>query len=169
MAQVSNTLETIQHIWQDIYPDQAFDYYFLDDRFKAIYSKERILQRVFTTFTAISVIVTFLGVFGLSLFISLGRRKEFGIRKVLGASPAQILLLFSGDFLKRAMLSIMIGAPMAYYLLNIWLSNFRYRIDFNIWMLIIPGILLILLILIAFSFESNKMAKLNPVDIIKEG
>ncbi|MBX2875649.1 MAG: ABC transporter permease [Saprospiraceae bacterium] len=168
LAKISNIVENTRNLWQEIYPDQAFDYYFLDERFNDIYEKERALQHIFLSFTIISVAVTFLGVFGLSIFISLRRRKEIGIRKTLGAKPAQILLLFSNAFIKRVGLSIVIGAPIAYHILTMWLASFRYRISLDIWTFMLPSIALLMLVVVALSFEGIKMAKTNPVDILKE-
>lgn len=168
LAKLSNVVASTQNVWQEIYPDQAFDYYFLDERFNDIYERERVLQRVFLAFTIISVMVTFLGVFGLSIFISLRRRKEIGIRKTLGAKPAQILLLFSNTFIKRTILSILIGTPIAYYILTKWLSSFHYRTSLDLWTFLLPSVILIALVLMALSFEGLKLANTNPIDILKE-
>ncbi len=165
---LASVIESTQSIWHDIYPDQAFDYYFLDERFSDIYRKERLFQSVFLTFTILSVVITFLGIFGLSMFISLRRRKEIGVRKVLGATPLQIFLLFIHEFLRKAGLALLIGTPIAYYILTIWLSNFSYRIAFNIWLLVLPGLALALLTIVSLSFESVKMARVNPIHILKE-
>lgn len=168
LASLSATLESIRAVWDDIYPDQAFDYYFLDERFHNIYEEERLFQQLFLVFTVISVIVTFLGIFGLSLFISLRRKKEMGVRKVLGAKPIQIASLYSAEFVRKAVISALIGIPLAYYLLSIWLSNFSYRISFNIWTLVLPCIILAMLTMISLSFESLKMARVNPLKMLRE-
>lgn len=168
LAKFSDVVASTQNIWQQIYPDQAFDYYFLNERFNDIYARERVLQRIFLTFTIISIIVTFLGVFGLSIFISLRRRKEIGIRKTLGAKPTQILLLFSNTFIKRVGLSILIGTPIAYYILSNWLSSFHYRTSLDLWTFFLPSIALLILVVTALSFEGIKLAKTNPIDILKE-
>ncbi len=161
-------MASTQNIWEQVYPDQAFDYYFLDERFNDIYERERVLKSIFLTFTIISVAVTFLGVFGLSIFVSLRRRKEIGIRKTLGANPSQILLLFSDTFIKRAGLAVLMGAPIAYYILNTWLSSFHYRTSLDIWTFILPSVALLALVVTALSFEGLKLAKTNPIDILKE-
>lgn len=168
LTKLTDLVASTKKVWQDIYPDQAFDYYFLNERFNDIYERERVLQSIFLTFTIISVAVTFLGVFGLSIFVALRRRKEIGIRKTLGARPSQILLLFSHTFIKRTGLSILIGAPIAYYILTNWLSSFHYRTSLDIWTFILPSIALLVLVLTALSFEGIKLAKTNPVDILKE-
>lgn len=168
LAAVSGALENIRALWNEIYPDQAFDYYFLDDRFHNIYEEERMFQQMFLVFTLISVIITFLGVFGLSMFVSIRRKKEIGIRKVLGARPIQIVGLFSREFMSKAGISILIGIPLAYYLLNLWLANFKYRISFDFWMVILPCLVLGILTLLSLSFESAKMTRTNPVKMLRE-
>ncbi|MCE7995671.1 MAG: FtsX-like permease family protein [Roseivirga sp.] len=168
LASLSGTLESIENIWNEVYPDQAFDYYFLDERFHNMYEEERLFQQLFLVFTVISVMVTFLGIFGLSLFISLRRKKEIGVRKVLGAKPIQIVSLYSGEFIRKAAVSVLIGIPLAYYLLNLWLSNFSYRISFNLWTIIIPCIILAILTMISLSFESLKMARVNPLKMLRD-
>ncbi|GAB5526242.1 MAG: ABC transporter permease [Roseivirga sp.] len=168
LTAVSDAMASIEKLWNDIYPDQAFDYYFMDERFQQIYEEEKLFQRLFLGFTLISVIITFLGVFGLSMFISIRRKKEMGIRKVLGARPVQIIRLFSTEFIGKACLSMLIGIPLAYYLLSQWLSNFRYRISFDLWILILPCICLVTLIVISLSFESSKMAKVNPLKLLRD-
>lgn len=168
LTAVSGALESIRALWDEIYPDQAFDYYFLDERFHNIYEEERIFQQLFLVFTLISVVITFLGVFGLSMFISLRRKKEIGIRKVLGARPIQIIGLFSGEFMSKAGLSVLIGLPLAWYLLDQWLANFKYRISFDPWLLILPCLALGLLTLLSLSFESAKMTRANPVKMLRE-
>jgi len=102
------------------------------------------------------------------MFISLRRKKEIGIRKVLGAKPTQILALYSNDFIKKVGLSILIGIPTAYFLMTIWLSNFKYHISFTIWILIIPCIVLSILTIVSLSFESLKMTRINPINLLKD-
>lgn len=168
IAAISGAIDNIRDIWENVYPDQAFDYYFLDERFHNIYEEERLFQQLFLIFTLISVVITFLGVFGLSMFISLRRKKEIGIRKVLGARPIQIIRLFSTEFMGKAGISALIGIPAAYYLINMWLSNFSYRISFDIWILIMPCTALAALTMLSLSFESSKMARANPVKMLRE-
>jgi len=165
---LSRTIKTIENIWFQTYPDQAFDYYFLDERFNTIYKGEKQFQKVFLTFAVISVIITFIGIFGLSIFISLQRKKEMGIRKVLGAKPYQVLALFFNEFMKKVGVAILIGTPFAYYLMDMWLSNFSYRISFNIWMLIMPGVFTSILVVISLSFEGIKMVNINPITILRD-
>ncbi|MEM8969070.1 MAG: FtsX-like permease family protein, partial [Bacteroidota bacterium] len=161
-------VESVENIWHETYPDQAFDSYFLDERFNSIYEEEKLFQQIFLTFTIISLIVTFLGIFGLSMYISSRRKKEIGIRKVLGAKPIQILVLFSDEFMRKAGLSMCLGIPIAYYLVGIWLSNFNYRISFDPWILIIPCIFLSVLTLASLSLEGLKMARTNVLNMLRE-
>ena len=91
-----------------------------------------------------------------------------GIRKVLGAKPFQILVLFSTEFVRKLGLSMLIGTPFAYYLMNMWLSNFSYRISFNVWILVMPCIFLSILTIVSLSFESLKMANVNPINILRD-
>ncbi|MGB3586530.1 MAG: FtsX-like permease family protein, partial [Tunicatimonas sp.] len=163
-----SNVESVENIWHQIYPDQAFDSYFLDERFNTVYEEEKLFQQIFLTFTIISLIITFLGIFGLSMYISSRRKKEIGIRKVLGAKPIQILALFTDEFMSKAGLAMFLGVPTAYYLVSIWLSNFNYRISFSPWILIMPCIFLSILTLASLSFEGLKMAKANVLNILRD-
>ncbi|WKN41447.1 ABC transporter permease [Tunicatimonas pelagia] len=168
LKNLMGNVESVENIWHQIYPDQAFDSYFLDERFNNVYEKEKLFQQIFFTFTIISLIVTFLGIFGLSMYISSRRKKEIGIRKVLGAKPTQILALFSNEFMGKAGLAMFLGVPIAYYLVSLWLSNFNYRISFDPWILIMPCIFLSVLTLASLSFEGLKMARANVLNMLKD-
>lgn len=167
-SNISNIIESIENTWNVVYQDQAFDYFFLDERLNLLYQEERFFQRMFLWFTTISVVVTFLGIYGLSMFISLQRKNEMGIRKVMGASPLIILKLFYSEFAKKVLMAILLASPLAYYLINLWLSNFVYRISFDVWAFVIPWITLSIFMLFSLGIEGGKMMRLNPLTIIKD-
>lgn len=165
---IRTRIANIEKVWNDVYADQAFDYYFLDERFDNMYQEELLFQKMFIWFTSVSILITFLGIFGLSMFISLQRRKEMGIRKVMGASPIQVLKLFYLEFGKKVVMALLIGLPTAYYLINLWLSNFSYRFSLSAWIFILPALLITLFMFISLSYEGKKMVNLNPVKVLRD-
>ena len=168
MAGLSNILSDIENIWNQTYPDQAFDYYFLDQRFNELYETERLFHQMFMAFAGISIVVTFMGLFGLSIFISMQRRKEMGVRKVLGASLLQVLILFNHSFMRKVGIAAVLGIPLAHYLMDMWLANFSYQFELTPWIFLFPALALTLLTLSALSFESVKLARVNPTEILRD-
>ena len=148
-------------------PDQPFNYYFLEDHYNAQYLGDYKFEKLFSVFSGISIFIACSGLFALSLFISLKRRKEVGIRKVFGASSASILMLFSKDYLKQLLAAVCIGAPIGYVLMNHWLTNYRYRISISGWTLLIPSLFLTLLFLITTGYHMIRSSQDNPSVVLK--
>ena len=161
------TLDKIQKAFAENAPTVAFDYDFLDTHLASLYSSERIVQKIVLLFSSLAIFVSCLGLFGLSAFMAEQRTKEIGIRKVLGASSFSISKMLSADFLKLVLIAVVIGIPLAVYLVQKWLANFAYRIHLS-WVVIALACMAGLLIaLLTVSFQAIKAARANPLNSIK--
>lgn len=165
---LSAIITEAESVWNNVYPEQAFDFYFMDQRLQELYRNENLFESIFYAVALICIIINFLGIFGLSVFIALSKRKEIGVRKTLGAEKRQIILLFTDQFTRKVMIAIIAGIPIAYYLINFWLVNFKYQTSIEWWHFILPSLVLILVVQLSVTFESLKMAKVNPIDILHE-
>lgn len=145
----------------------SFSYEFMDDTFDAIYKSEQQLSFIFYVFIVLALIIAGLGLFGLVAFALEQRIKEIGIRKVLGASISEIIVLVSKDFLVLVILAIIIASPIAWYFSDGWLNSFSYRIDVPWWSFAIAGIVALVIAFITMSFQATKAAIANPVDSLK--
>ena len=165
---VGNTLERIETLWNKHSVNEPFDFIFFDQEYDRLYRSEMNLGVILKIFTALSLFVAGLGLFGLSSFIAESKRKEVGIRKVLGASIIQILALFSKGFMIEVLIGLAISCPAAYLLVNGWLDNFAYRIDIVIWPFLLATITIILLAWLTVSYHSIQAANTNPTEVLNE-
>ena len=162
-----NVLASLESSWKSVFPGRNFDYYFLDEEMRDIYENEMRFSKIVNVFTLISIIIACIGLVGLSAFSVVNRFREIGIRKVLGASISNILMLISKEFLLLTIISFLISLPIAMYLASNWLNSFAYRIDLEWWMVLLAGILTILVTLITVSLQSIRAVMVNPVDTLK--
>ena len=160
---VSQTLKSIESSWTKAFPGNPFEYFFLDDYFNEQYKNERRFGELFTTFAILAIIISCLGLFGLSAFTASQRIKEIGIRKVLGASVVDIATMLSKDFLKLVLISILIASPLTWLIMNTWLRDFAYRINISWWVFVIAGTTALLIALLTVSFQAIKAALTSPV------
>jgi putative ABC transport system permease protein len=166
-SQYSELIATVQKTWNRINPNSPFAYSFLDQDFQRNYEKEERTSQLIHYFTFIAIVIACLGLFGLATFTAEQRVKEIGVRKVLGASVSQIVTLLSKDFMKLVVISIVLSAPVAYYLMNDWLSGFAYRIEIKWWVFAIAGGAAVLIALLTISFQAIKAAVTNPVESLR--
>jgi len=162
-GKVKEALARISAIWKKLNPNEPFEYSFLDQDFQKNYASDERLASIISYFTIIAIMISCLGLFGLSTFTVEQRTKEIGIRKVLGANVSTIFGMLSRDFLILVSLAVLIAAPLGWYAMNKWLENFAYRTDVN-WMIF--AITIVIVVVIAFatiSFQSIKAALSNPV------
>src|SRR5579871_1761026 len=144
-----------------------FSYDFLDKTFESHYQSQQRTGTLFTTFAAIAIFISCLGLFGLTTYTAQVKVKEIGIRKVLGASVGSIVQLISKDYLKLVIIACVIATPLAYWAMNKWLRDFAYRIHISGWMFALTALLLVVIALIAISFQSIKAAMANPVKSLR--
>ncbi len=152
--------------WSYLRPDFPFDYYEIENRFSGQYENEDRLASVVTWFSVLAVVIAALGLFGLSSFIAEQRIKEIGIRKVLGASVRQILVLLGTGFTVLVLIALLIAIPLAYYGMNIWLENFAYQDTISPWPFIAAGGLALFIAWITISYQTLRAALSNPVDTL---
>jgi putative ABC transport system permease protein len=164
---ISSLLSTVKKDWNAYNARTPFSYYFLDDKFVSVYAAEEKTGQIFTSFAVIAVFIASLGLLGLVAFTTEQRNKEIGIRKVLGASINQVLVLLSKEFLLLVSLAFLISIPLTWWVMHNWLNNFAYRINISWWIFATGGILAVLITLITISFQSIKAAVANPVNSLR--
>lgn len=157
----------LQHLWKKFYPEQTLTFNWVEDLLEKQYRAENKLNTLFIFFTALTVFLACLGLFGLVTFTVEQRTKEIGIRKVLGAPVMVILTLISKDFLKLVLAAIIIASPIAWYLLNKWLQDYAYRIEIQWWMFALAAAMVVLVAVITLSFQAIKAAMANPVKSLR--
>jgi putative ABC transport system permease protein len=164
---LSETLRAIEKKWKQIEPTYPFHYVFLDESFDSLYRTERRMGLIFISFTLIAIFVASLGLFGLASFTAEQRTREIGIRKVLGASVSNVVLLLSREFTRWVILANVIAWPIAYFAMNRWLQNFAYRIELEIWIFILSGGIALTIALLTVSTKAVRAAVANPVDSLR--
>ena len=157
----------IETIWRNNFPSVPFEYTFLDDEVQKQYETEITLSRIINLFTIMAILISCLGLFGLVSFSAEQRKKEIGVRKVLGASVPRLVQLLSKDFLKLVAIAIIIATPIAWWAMNKWLQEFAYRVTISWWMFALAGFTAIAIALITVSFQAVKAAIANPVKSLR--
>ncbi len=165
--ELQSTMEQITKIWKSAFPNDMFEYKILDDQIARFYDSYQKTNQIMKTAMVIAIFISCMGLFGLAAFTSVQRRKEIGVRKVLGASVSEIVGLLSKDFLKLVILSMVIASPIAWYFMSNWLNDFAYRINLNVWIFLLAGSMALLIAFITISFQSVRAAVANPVDSLR--
>ena len=166
-ADMKDVISQINTVWKKLELQYPFNYYFMDDAFDNIYRADQTMGKISITATILAILIACTGLFGLIAYASEKRRKEIGIRKVMGASVAQITMLLSKDFLSLVLIAFIIASPIAWYAMHTWLQGFAYRITISWWMFALAGLLAILIALITISFQAIKAAVANPVKSLR--
>jgi len=160
-------LAQMETIWKKNYPSIPFEYSFLDAEVQKMYESEITLSRIINSFTGIAIFISCLGLFGLATFSAENRKKEIGIRKVLGAKVSGIATLLSKDFVVLVFIAILVATPIAWWVMNKWLQSFSYRVDIKWWMFAMAGIIAAIIALVTVSFQAIKAAIANPVKSLR--
>ncbi|GAB3916186.1 ABC transporter permease [Larkinella terrae] len=161
------TIKQMEQTWKQFYPTEPFTYKFFDSTLEEIYTRERNMSRIINLATAVAVVISCLGLFGLSTLIAFQRVKEVGVRKVLGATIVSIVGLLTRDFLKLVVIAILIASPIAYYFTDKWLQAFAYKVDIEWWVFAVGAVMAIGIAFVTVSFQSIKAALTNPVKSLR--
>ncbi len=159
--------QQVEIVYGKHYPDHPMDFFFLDEEIARQYKAETILRRVLITFSLIGMMISIIGISAFSLFISQQRTKEIGIRKVTGATIAEVLLLLNKDFVKWVAIAFVIATPIAWYAMHKWLENFAYKTELSWWIFALAGLLALGIALLTVSFQSWRAATRNPVEALR--
>ena len=164
---LSKTLAFLEKKWKEFAPDQPFEYFFLDNSFDKLYRSEQRAGQLFTSFSIIAGFIACLGLFGLAAFSTELRTKEVGIRKILGASVPNIIVLLTKGFTKWVLLANLISWPVAYYVMDRWLHNFAYRTHIELWIFPVAALLAFGIAVLTVSFLAVRAALANPVEALR--
>jgi putative ABC transport system permease protein len=165
--QFGETKSAIEKTWKSLVNDTPFEFYFLDENIQKQYTEDRKGASIITTFTVIAMLISCLGLYGLSTYMTERRFREIGIRKVMGASVKEILSLMTGEFIKLVVIAFLIAVPLAWYGMSKWLETFAYRIDIGVAAFLIAGGAAVIIALLTVSVESFRAATSDPVKALK--
>ena len=163
-GQHRKALETAERIWSQFYAERPLEHFYLDSYFNDLYENEEHTYRLFSYFSFLGIFIASLGLLGLASFMAERKRKEIGIRKVVGASSPRILIMLSRTFTKSVLIANIIAWPLAYVAMNRWLNQFANRTPLSIDLFILSGLLAFIVALITVSWQSMRAARANPVD-----
>ena len=166
-ADMSKTIASVKTTWDKFFPNDPFNYYFLDESYDQQYKADKLYGKVFSLFSFLAILIACFGLLGLSAYNILQRTKEIGIRKVLGASVQNVLFILSKDFIILVGISLLIAVPVAWWVMNNWLQDFAYRINIAWWVFAIAGLIAALIAFITISFQAIKAAIANPVKSLR--
>lgn len=164
---IQRTLANTRELWTQMFPQQPFDYRFLDQEYEALYQQEVRAGNIFISFAILAIFIACMGLVGLSSYMLERRTREIGVRKVLGATATHILTLFSRDFVMLVMLGYLIALPLSWYAMNRWLQNFAYRIEPGLMIFLAAGGLVVALTLATVSYHALKAVRLDVVQSLK--
>jgi putative ABC transport system permease protein len=161
-------LQDLRTIWSKHYPNDQFIYYFMDQFFEEQYQADKLFAKLLSLFSIISITVASLGLFGMTSLAMVKRTKEIAVRKVLGATAGNILIMISKSYIKLIVISCVFAFPLAYYLTDKWLDGFVYRINVSWWMIILPGAVILITTLLTIGSQAIKAAMTNPASSLKD-
>ena len=164
----ANALNILREQWNQVYPDLPEpEFTLLKDKVAGMYEDDHILRTVFTAGSTVSILIACLGLLGLSAFMVQRRIREIGVRKVLGATVGQIVVLLYREFTLYVLIAWVVGVPLIYYMADVWLRDFAYRIEPNPWTFIFAGVVVMLITWFTVGFQTVKAAETNPVEVLR--
>lgn len=166
-ADLAESLALVQSITEKYNPSLPFEYKFVDEEFGKKFRTENQVGKLAGILAGLAVFISCLGLFGLTAFMAERRTREIGIRKVLGASIANLWMLLSGEFVLLVIIAGLIASPLAYWLMHNWLQQYNYRINIQVWVFVIAGLLAVLIALLTVSTQAVKAALTNPVKALR--
>lgn len=161
-------IDEIEQVYEATFPNSPFEFFFLDQEFEKQFRADQQFQKVFGLLSLFALLITCLGLFGLASFTVAKRAKEIGIRKVLGASVPEIITLLSRDFIMLVLISSLIATPITYYLIEGWLTQYAFRIELNIWLFLLPAVLVLLVAFSTIFSRTFQISRANPVESLKD-
>jgi putative ABC transport system permease protein len=164
---MQETIAFMQETWKKVNAGTTFDYAFLDEQFANLYRNEQAFANMFTHFTILAIVIAGLGLFALSAFTAEQRKKEIGIRKVLGASNTNILYNLSSEFVQLILVAFLVASGIAWYVMTRWLEDFQYSIKLGAGVFLIAGGLAVVIAMLTISFQALKAALTNPVESLR--
>jgi ABC-type antimicrobial peptide transport system permease subunit len=164
---MADNLAQAGQIYKKYNPAYPFEYNFIDEQYARKFQEELKIGTLVTWFAGLTIFISCLGLFALVAYMAETRRKEIGIRKVLGASVSGIMLLLTKEFLILVIISVAVASPIAWWAMNQWLSNYAYRTNIPWWLFIVVGIVSLCIALVTVGFQAIKAAMANPVEAIK--
>lgn len=167
-AGFSNAIKVIKNKWTQIFPKSTFNFTFLDKKFQAQYNGDKAFGTAFQIFTILAILIASMGLFGLTSYTVVQRKKEIGIRKVNGATIGQILSLLNKDFVKWIGLAFLIAIPISWYAMNHWLEGFAYKTTLSWWIFAFAGAIALVIAMVTVSWQSFIAATNNPVDALRD-
>lgn len=167
-GQIPSAIKSIEAKWKELQPEEPFKFSFLDENLSAQYKSEQQSGKLFAVFAGLAILVSCIGLFALSAYITSLRTKEIGVRKVLGSSVASVVLLLSMDFTKMILIAFVLAVPVAWYVMETWwLQNFAYRITIGVWIFLVSGASALVIAWLTVSYQSIRAAIQNPIGALR--
>jgi ABC-type antimicrobial peptide transport system permease subunit len=164
---IESALAAIRNVFKKYDASQPFSYKFVDEEYEKKFRNEQRIGSLASCFSNLAIFISCLGLFGMAMYMAEQRRKEIGIRKVLGASAFSVWRLLSKDFVALVSISLLIAIPVAYYFIHNWLQNYEYRTPISWWIFVTVGIGALIITLLTVSFQAIKAAVANPVKSLR--
>lgn len=161
-------MSKLEEIWKKHYPNDTFTCYFMNSFFEDQYASDKLFARLLSIFGVISVVIAGLGLLGMASLSMVKRTREIGVRKVLGASVINILVMLAGDYMRLIVLSSALAFPLIWYATDLWMQGFNYRIDIEWWMIAVPGVFVMLVSLMAISGQALSAALSDPAKVLRD-
>jgi putative ABC transport system permease protein len=157
----------VEKVWREVNPDQLFNYSFLSEDFDNLYKSESQTSTIFQYFSGLAIVISCLGLFGLAAYTADQKSKEYGIRKVFGASVTRLFYLASGEFLILVIFAFLISVPVAWYWMKTWLDSFAYHIELSWLIFATSGLLAVVIALLTVSYQAGKVGMINPAKTLR--
>ena len=155
-------------IWKNVNPRSNIDASYLDENTQNLYKNDRRFGKIVITGASVAIVISCLGLFALTVLLINGKIKEIGIRKVLGSSISNIILLLSKNFIKLISIAFLIAAPIAWIAMKKWLQSFAFRIEIKWWMPALAGLIALAFAMLTIAWQTYKAARVNPVDSLRD-
>jgi putative ABC transport system permease protein len=163
----AESIRVIEEKWKKFNPEEPFNYVFVDESYEQLYANEDRQGRIFAVFASLAISIACLGLIGLASFTAERRKKEVGIRKVLGASSSSVVVLLSREFTILVLLALLIASPFAWMIMRGWLSDFAYQVELGMGVFLLAGLLTLLVAWITVAYQTGRAALTNPVESLR--